>query len=103
MKHPALVAALLVLALAESWADENDTASLKQHQQQLQELLLELDQAGKQRSQHHAALDRLERQLECNWRLIQSYEVCKKLHDTVPMEYRHCTTTAKQNAVKCTR
>jgi len=103
MKHLALVAALLVLALAESWADENDTASLRQYQQQLQKLLLELDQAGKQRNQQHAALDKLERQLKCNWRLIQSYEVCKKLYDAVPVEYLHCTTTAKQNAVKCTR
>ena len=98
-----LVAILLVLALAESWAGESDVDTLKQHQQQLQKLLRELEQAGKQRNQHHASLDKLERQLECNWRLIQSYDTCKIRYETVPAEYLKCATEAKRNAAKCMR
>ena len=70
-------------------------------QEKLEKLLHELDQATKQRSQQSAALKKLEQQNQCNWELIQSYEVCEKLHGNVAEDYLNCTQKAKQRATEC--
>jgi cell division septum initiation protein DivIVA len=89
----------LLLSVANSAADEMD--DLKQQQQHLQQLLDDVKKSEQQRDQQKAILERLEKQMECNWTLIQSYETCEQLYPRASQELLDCTAKAKANAAKC--
>jgi len=100
MKH--LLMLTLLLTVTTSLAGEMvDLTQLKQEQQRLQQLLDDVRNSEQQRDQQKAVLDRLQQQLECNWTLIQSYEVCEQLYQHAPQELLDCTHKAKANAMKC--
>lgn len=89
----------LLLTVTNSVAGEMD--DLKQQQQRLQQLLNDIKSSEQQRERQKAVLERLQKQMECNWNLIQSYEVCEQLYQQSPQELLNCTTKAKDNAAKC--
>jgi hypothetical protein len=98
--YTTLIIILFYLLSAASQAAPGNTQQ-EPEQQQLQSILQELEQASKQRQQHNTRVDKLSRQLECNWTLIRAYEVCGQLHKNDPKEHLKCSTTAKQNAARC--
>jgi hypothetical protein len=73
----------------------------QQQQQRLQQLLADVKKSEQQRDQQKAEIERMQQQMECNWTLIQSYEVCEQLYPRASQELLDCTTKAKANAVKC--
>jgi uncharacterized membrane-anchored protein YhcB (DUF1043 family) len=97
MKYLLTIALLLIAA--NSAAAEMD--ELKQQQQRLQQLLDDVKKSEQQRDQQKAVLERLEKQMECNWTLIQSYEVCEQLYSHASQELLDCTAKAKTNAINC--
>lgn len=105
MKHHAPVVLLLILsvllAINPGMAAERDIDKLKTQQQQLQSLLEDIEQTAQQRAQHHAQIKRLKHQLECNWTLIRSYEICGQLHHDNPQAHLDCSSTARRTAATC--
>jgi hypothetical protein len=103
MKH--LLMLTLLLTVTTSLAGEmDDLKQLNQHQQrlqQLQQLLDDLKKSEQQRDQQKAVLENLEKQMECNWTLIQSYETCEQLYQRASQELLDCTRKAKANAASC--
>lgn len=98
---PLILLGPLLLVLNTSLAAESDIDSLKSQQRQLQSLLNDLEKASQQRAQQNAQIERLKHQLECNWVLIRSYEICEQLHKNNPKEHLNCSSTAKRTAAAC--
>lgn len=94
-----LLTLTLLITVTNSMAGEMD--ELKQQQQRLQQLLDDVKKTEQQRDQQKAVLDRLQQQMDCNWTLIQSYEVCEQLYQQQPEELLECIRKAKANAIKC--
>jgi len=100
-RSPFILFGPLLLALNTSLAAESDIDSLKSQQQQLQSMLNDLEKASQQRAQQNEQIKRLRHQLECNWTLIRSYEICEQLHKNNPEEHLNCSSTAKRTAATC--
>lgn len=94
-----LLTLTLLFIAATSLAGEMD--DLKQQQQRLQQLLDDVKKSEQQRDRQKAVIERLQRQLECNWTLIQSYGICEQLYQNAPQGLLDCTRKAKANAMNC--
>ena len=103
MKNFAQIVLLTVILLTvnTSLAAEGDIDRLKTQQKQLQSILNDLEKASQQRTQHNQKIQQLKHQLECNWALIRSYEICSQLHGKNPAEHLKCSATAKRTAAAC--
>jgi lipid A disaccharide synthetase len=91
----------LILLFTAATAVANELGELKQQQQRLQQLLDEINQSEQQRQRQKDAMARLQKQLECNWSLIQAYESCEQNHQDDPQQLLQCTQEAKAQAAKC--
>ena len=92
---------IMLLTVNTGLAAEGDIDRLKTQQKQLQSILNDIEKASQQRSQHNQRIKQLKQQLECNWALIRSYEICSQLHGTSPAEHLKCSTIAKRTAAAC--
>ena len=103
MKYLARLTYLIIClcAVSTTFAAEPNIDRLKAQQKQLQSILDEVEKASQERTQHSEQIKRLKHQLECNWTLIRSYEICGQLHGNNPTEYLNCSTSAKRTAAAC--
>ena len=92
---------IMLLTVNTGLAAEGDIDRLKTQQKQLQSILNDIEKASQQRSQHNQKIKQLKQQLECNWALIRSYEICGQLHGKNPAEHLKCSATAKRTAAAC--
>lgn len=100
-RSPFILLGALLLVINTNLAAESDIDILKAQQLQLQSLLNDVEKASQQRAQQTAQIERLKHQLECNWTLIRSYEICEQLHKDNPEEHLNCSSTAKRTAATC--
>ena len=99
--HPLLFLLTLSTFFPGISTADADLDKLKQQQKQLEDMLSALKNSEQQYQQQKAAMEKLSRQLECNWTLIQSYETCQSLYKEDLQSLLDCTTKAKQNAARC--
>ncbi len=90
---------LFLLTLSLSSAAEIDPP---QTQQALRQLLEDIDEHEQHNDRQRATLQRIEQQMECNWALIRSYEICTRLYQQdEPQKHLACVNTAKENTTRC--
>ncbi len=91
---------LLTLSLTLSLANATEIAP-PQTKQALRQLLEDIDEHEQHNDRQRAALQRMEQQMECNWALIRSYEICTRLYQDEPQNHRACVNKAKLNTTRC--
>ncbi len=89
---------LFLLSLSLACATEVDTP---QTEQALRQLLEDIDKQEQGNDRQRAALQRIEQQMECNWALIRSYEICTRLYQDEPQNHLVCVNKAKTNTTRC--
>ncbi len=72
-----------------------------QTEQTLHQLLEDIDEQEQHNDRQRTALQRIERQMECNWTLIRSYETCSQLYQDEPQNHVACVNKAKANTTRC--
>jgi septal ring factor EnvC (AmiA/AmiB activator) len=92
---------LFLLAVYSSALGASELDDIKSTQAQLEQMLEKLQQTEQERKNQSQALKRLEKQLNCNWQLIQSYESCESRYSMDPEAYLACSTRAKAAARQC--
>lgn len=103
MKYRTLIIHFIIcfLSVSSSLAAESNIDSLKTQQKQLQSILNDIEKTSQERTQHSQQIKRLKHQLECNWSLIRSYEICGQNHENSPADHLDCLSTAKRAATTC--
>ncbi|VAX03176.1 hypothetical protein MNBD_GAMMA20-477 [hydrothermal vent metagenome] len=90
---------LFLLTLSLASATEIDPPQTKQA---LRQLLGDIDKHEQHNNRQRAVLQRIEQQMECNWALIRSYEICTQLYrQDEPQKHLACVNTAKENTTRC--
>ena len=84
-----------------AWADDQQTQDIKEQQKDLKELLDRIGEAQDQRKDQRDTLKKLEKQMSCNWTLIQDYENCEKQFKDNLEAHVKCKHEAKEKATKC--
>lgn len=95
-----LITVFLSLFCAGLTADES-VEELKKQQIELRKLLDKIAEEQDKRGEQKAMLNVFERQMSCNWKLIQDYESCETLHKNDLENHLSCKRQAKKNAVEC--
>lgn len=72
-----------------------------QTEQTLHQLLADINEQEQHNDRQRAALQRIERQMECNWALIRSYETCSQRYQDEPRNHLACVNTAKASTTRC--
>lgn len=83
-----------------SLAAANDTQKARINNE-MQEITQKIKAQEKLKQQQEKALKEKERQIQCNWRLIRSYEICTKLYSQAPQEQLACIQKSKSNTARC--
>lgn len=91
-------AVLFLLSLSLAGAAEVATP---QTEQALRQLLEDIDKHEQGNDRQRTALQRIEQQMECNWALIRSYEICTRLYQDEPQDHLACVNKAKTNTTRC--
>ncbi len=98
--HTLVLSGLLALsgpcAATEPEATVPDDAKAK-----LRALQQAIDESEQERLGQRAALRQLERQMNCNWDLIRTYELCEQLHADHADDLAACTARARNRARTC--
>lgn len=95
-----LFSLLLCLAAQAATAEAQDELP-DDERVKLQALQTEIDKSERERQRQRENLLQLEHQLNCNWTLIRTYELCKQLHTGQPDDLAACTKQARDKARKC--
>lgn len=96
-----ILLAIFLNPVGFAWSTSTDTEELRSQQQKLKELLDRIGEAQDQRKEQRTMLRKLEKQMSCNWELIQDYDVCEKNHKDHLEEHINCKREAKKKAVDC--
>ena len=84
-----------------AWSESTDTDELRAQQQKLRGLLDRIGEAQELRGEQHTTLRKLEKQMSCNWGLIQDYDICEQKYKDNLEAHVSCKQEAKKKAVEC--
>lgn len=96
-----LLAAIILNPINFAWSDNDNIDELRKQQRELRDLLDRIGEAQDQRDKKHATLKRLEKQMSCNWGLIQDYDNCEMKHKSNLEAHVSCKQEAKKKAIDC--
>ncbi|WP_455218301.1 hypothetical protein [Kaarinaea lacus] len=96
-----LLASILLFTCNTALSASTETEELRVQQQKLKELLDRIGEAQDKRGKQYATLKKLERQMACNWGLIQDYDDCEKQHANNIEAHLNCKQAAKKKAIDC--
>ena len=92
---------VFLIPAGNAWSENSNTEELRAQQQQLKELLDRIGEAQDQRGKQREMLIKLEKQMSCNWELIQDYDNCELKHKDNLEEHVNCKREAKKKAAEC--
>lgn len=99
-----LTAFLLIFLLSpihSAWSEDSDVEELKAQQQKLRELLDRIGETQDLRGKQRDTLRKLEKQMSCNWELINDYDSCEEKHRQDLEAHIKCKQKAKAKATEC--
>ena len=96
-----LLAVISLTPISLAWSASAETEELKAQQQKLRELLDRIGEAQDQRGKQRATIKKLEKQMSCNWGLIQDYDNCEKKYADNLEAHVDCKRDAKEKAIEC--
>lgn len=82
-------------------AEDQQSQEIREQQKDLRELLDRIGETQDQRKDQRATLKKLEKQMSCNWALIQDYENCEKQFKDNLEAHVKCKHEAKEKASQC--
>lgn len=95
-----LLMALALTPVELVFAEQGD-AKQEQTREQLRNIEQQLKQQGIELEQQKNRAAQMEKKVECNWALLQSYQRCQEEFDRTVAQQLSCTDEAKTVYVQC--